>query len=91
MNELTEERYPARRGRGPCHDLFLDAADGQHQAAQADLAGHGGIAADGAVGHERDERHEHGDARAKPVLRDRARRHVHIDVALLEAACNRPG
>ena len=74
---------PARARR---QHLLLDAADRQHQAAQADLAGHGDVAADGAVGQQRGQRHEHGDARARPVLRHRARRHVHVDVALLEAA-----
>jgi menaquinone-9 beta-reductase len=55
--------------RGPLEPaLLLDAADRQHQAAQADLAGHGGVAAHGAVGHQRHQRHEHGDAGARPSL-----------------------
>ena len=33
---------------------------------------------------QRDQRHEHRDAGARAVLRDRARRHVDVDVALLE-------
>ena len=37
------------------------------------------------VGEQRGERHEHRDARARSVLRDRAGRHVDVDVALLEA------
>ena len=35
-------------------DLLLDAADRQHQPAQADLAGHGGVAAHRALGEQRD-------------------------------------
>ena len=77
MTRLT----PARCGRD---DLLLDAADRQHQPAQGDLAGHRRVGADGAVGHQRHQRHEHGDARARPVLRRRAGRHVNVDVGLLE-------
>ena len=72
---------PARGGR---HDLLLDAAHRQHQPAQADLAGHGGVAADRAAGQQRDQRHEHRDAGAGPVLGRCAGRDVDMDVVLLE-------
>ena len=72
---------PSPRG-GDC--LFLDAADRQYQAAQADLAGHRGVALDGAAGQQRRQRGEHRDACRGPVLRDRARRHMDVDVAALE-------
>ena len=67
-------------------DFLFDAADRQHEAPQADLAGHRGVAAHGALGHQRNQRHEHGDPGARPVFRDCACRHVDVDVALLEAA-----
>ena len=64
--------------------LLLDAADRQHQTAQADFAGHRDVAAHGLIGQERDQRDEHRDARARAVLGNGARRNVDVDVALLE-------
>src|SRR6516165_2870947 len=77
---------PLDAGAVRADHLLLDAADREHQPAQADFAGHRGIAAHGAIGHQRYQRHEHGDAGARPVFRDRACRDVDMDVALLEAA-----
>ena len=62
---------------------YVDAADRQHEAAQADLAGHREVAADRAAGQERREREEDRDAGARPVLRDRAGRHVDVHLAPL--------
>src|SRR5262249_1388717 len=50
--------------RGGDH-LLLDAADGEHQAAQADLAGHGGVVWEGAGGPSRTPGPAHPDARAR--------------------------
>ncbi len=66
------------------HRLLLDATDRQHEAAQADLTRHGDVVAHRPVGHQRHERRIERDACARPVLRDRARRDVHVDVALFE-------
>ena len=75
-------RRDARAQRG--QHLLLDAADRQHEAAQADLAGHRDVVAHDPPGEERRERDEHRDARARAVLRRRARGHVDVDVRLLE-------
>ena len=64
--------------------LFLDPAYRQNQSAQADLAGHGEIAAGRAMGNQRRQRDEHRDSGARPILRNGAGRHVDVDVALLE-------
>jgi hypothetical protein len=71
------------RGAGR-EDLLLDAADGQHLAAQRDLAGHRHVAADLASRERRDHRGRDRDAGRGPVLRDRALRHVDVDVVRLE-------
>src|SRR5205823_3008430 len=71
------------RGRD---DFLLDAADREHQAAQADLPGHRGVAPYRAPGEQGDEGHEHGDSSARSILRDRPRRHMDMDIALLEPA-----
>ena len=72
---------PARLGG---EDLLLDAADRQHFAAQRDLAGHRDVVADRPPGEQRDERRHHRDAGGRAVLRDRAGRHVDVEVGLLE-------
>ena len=65
--------------------FFLQAADGQDQAAEGDLAGHGDVGADGFLQEQADaESGEHGDARAGAVLRDRAGGDVDVDVGLRE-------
>src|SRR5205807_10121846 len=52
--------------------FFFEAADGEDQAAQGDLAGHGDVGAGGLVEHEGREAGEHGGAGAGAVLGDRA-------------------
>src|SRR6185295_2832503 len=66
--------------------LLLDAADRQHQAAQADLAGHRQVVGHRAIRKQRHQRRVHGHAGARTVLRNRARGHVDVDVALVEHA-----
>src|SRR5690606_17121801 len=89
--DLLEVAPVARRqhhtldaGGGGGDDLLLDAAHRQHEAAQADLARHRGVAAHGAAGEQRDECGEHRHARARSVLRRRPGRHVDVDVELAE-------
>ena len=64
--------------------LLLEPADRQHAALQRDLAGHADRVLHRAPGEERRERRRHRDAGARPVLRDRARRDVHVERAVLE-------
>jgi hypothetical protein len=52
---------------------------------QAVLAGHNRIAWHSALGHERSERQEHGNARAGTVLERGACRYVHASIAVFEA------
>jgi len=52
---------------GPEH-LLLDAADGEHLAAQRDLAGHGHVVTHQAAGKQRGQRGGDGDARRRPVF-----------------------
>src|SRR3569833_2107093 len=70
----------ARGGDG----LFLDAAHRQHQAAQADLAGHRDVGLHGLAREQRVQRGEHVPAGAGAVVGNGAGRHVDVDVALLE-------
>ena len=63
--------------------LLLDAADRQHPAGQRDLAGHRQIVAAPGAGQQRHQRGHHRDARRRTVLRDRAGRHVDVDVGRL--------
>ena len=65
-------------------DLLLQPADRQHAAAQRDLAGHRHVAADRPPRQRRDHRRRDRDAGRRAFLRHRARRHVHVDVVLLE-------
>src|SRR6266446_6932077 len=66
------------------NDFFLDAAVWEHQAAQADLAGHRRVAAHRAIGQQRDKRGEHRHTRARSVLGDGAGGNMDVNVALLE-------
>ena len=72
---------PAAQGR---QQLFLQAADRQHPAAQRDFAGHGDVAMHRNAGEDRDDGGGHGHARRRAVLGRRAFRHVHVDVATIE-------
>ena len=64
--------------------LLLQPADRQHAAAQRDLARHRHVAPHRDAGEDGDDAGRHGDARARPILRRRALRHMHMDVAPLE-------
>ena len=75
-------RADSRAKRG--EHLLLDATDGQHKPAQADLARHRAIAPHGPVGHQRRERGEHRDARARSVLWNGAGRDVDVNIAFFE-------
>ncbi|ENN85911.1 hypothetical protein RHSP_17182 [Rhizobium freirei PRF 81] len=68
-----------------CEQLFLQAADRQHAAAQRDFTGHGDILGNRDAGHDRDDRGCHGDTGRGTILRRCAFRQVHMDVALVEA------
>ena len=72
-------------GRVRGQHLLLEPADRQHAALQRDLAGHADRVLDGAAGQQRRERRRHRDAGARAVLRDRARGHVDVELASLEA------
>src|SRR5262245_37007915 len=65
-------------------DLLLDAADGQHLAAQRNLARHRHVALHWTTGGERGERRHHGHSRRGPVLGHGARRNVHVNGLALE-------
>ena len=71
------------RGMGGQH-LLLDPADGEDETPEADLARHRDIVPHVPSGEERDESDEHCDAGAGPVLRDRSRGNMDVNVALLE-------
>ena len=80
---LGEDHVGEARGVGGEH-LLLQAADRQHAALQRDLAGHADRVLDRAAGQERRQRGRHRDAGARAVLRDRARRDVHVELAVVE-------
>jgi NAD(P)-dependent dehydrogenase (short-subunit alcohol dehydrogenase family) len=81
--ELEDDDPLDARAVGGEH-LLLDAAHGQHPAAQGDLAGHGHVVPDAHAGEQRHQRGHHGDPGARPVLGHGARRDVDVQVALLE-------
>ena len=66
--------------------FFLEAADGEDRAAEADFAGHGEVVADGFAGVETCEGGEHGDACAGAVFGDGTCGDVDVDIVLAEGA-----
>ena len=76
--------HPGDPGPVGGEDLGLDAADGQHAAAEGALAGHRGVVADPAAGQQRGQGREDRDPSRGPVLRHGARGHVDVDVAGVE-------
>src|SRR6267143_4273085 len=76
-----EDADPLRR-----QDLLLEPADLQDAPAQRDLAGHGDIVAYRRVGEGGGKRGGHGDPGGRSVLRDRAGRHMDVEVVLGEDA-----
>src|SRR5207253_2097951 len=63
--------------------LLLDAADRQHLAAERDLSRHGDVRPNRTAGQQRGERGGDGDARRRPVLGNRARGYVDVQVGVL--------
>src|SRR5688500_11019972 len=72
----------ARKVRG--QDLALQAADGQDATTERDLAGHRHFLADRNAGERADHGQCHRDTRGRPVLWDRAGRHVDVQRVLFE-------
>src|SRR4051794_3278639 len=64
--------------------LLLQAADRQHQAGERDLAGHRGVRAHGPPRYQRRERRGQRDSGARPILGNRACRHVDVHVVVGE-------
>src|ERR1017187_4615641 len=64
--------------------LLLETADGENAAPKRDLAGHRYVVPNADPRQHRDERREHRDTGARPILRHRAGRNVDMDIALLE-------
>src|SRR3569833_488045 len=68
-----------------CSDgLLLDPTDRQHQSSQTDLASHRHIRTHCLASQQRCQGREHRHSRSRSVLRDCARRHVHVNVAVLK-------
>ncbi len=70
--------------RQSSQDLGLDAPHREHQAAQADLASHGEVAANSAIGVERNQRRVEGHSSAGAVFRNGAGGNVYMQIKLLE-------
>ena len=73
---ITSNRSGAMRRQ----QLFFQSADGQYLAAQRNLAGHGDIAPDGNLAQSAGNRGGDGDAGRRAIFRNRAFRHVHVDI-----------
>src|SRR3954454_21100589 len=91
LREVLEVRLVQLRGDRVRHAralrgerLLLEPADRQHLAGERDLARHGDVGAHRPSGDKRHDRRRHRDARARPVLRHRAGRHVHVQVVRAE-------
>src|SRR5258705_5508764 len=67
-------------------DLLLDTADRQDQAAQRYFPGHCGIVSHRPAREKRRQGHEHRNASARSVLGNGTRRHMNMNVRLLEQA-----
>ena len=76
--------HPLDAGAVGGQHLLLDAADLQDSTAQRDLAGHGDVVSDVAGREQRHQRGEHGDAGGGTVLGDAPRRHVDVDLLLVQ-------
>ena len=91
---LGEDHVGQPRGVRGEH-LLLQPADREHAPLQRHLAGHPDRVLDRAPREERRERGRHRDPGARPVLRDRARRHVDVERplerVLVDAQPVRPG
>ena len=64
--------------------LLLDAPDRQHASLQGHLTRHADTLLHRTAGQQRCQRRRHRDAGRRSVLRDRARRHMQVELALLE-------
>src|SRR3569833_176108 len=68
-----------------CSDgLLLDPTDRQHQSSQTDLASYRHIRTHCLASQQRSQGREHRHTRTRSVLRDFARRNVHVNVAVLK-------
>ncbi len=76
LGRITSNRSGAMRGQ----QFFLQSADGQHLAAQRDLARHRDVAPDGNLAQCAGNRGGDGDASRRSVLGNRAFRHVHVNI-----------
>ena len=77
-----DKRVDPRAPRG--ERLHLDATHREHLTAQRDLPGHRNVVANRNAGQQGHERDRHRGARRGPILRNRARRNVQVDVGLFE-------
>ena len=75
--------FPDSRALRAQH-LFLDSADRQHDSGERNFSGHRHARPHRPPGQQADQRRDHRDARRRPVLRNRARRHVNVQVELAE-------
>ena len=64
--------------------LLLQPADRQHATLQRHLTGHPDRVPDGPSREQRGKRSRHRDAGARPILRDRSRRNVHVERCVVE-------
>ena len=64
------------------HQFFFQTADGQHLAAQGDLAGHGQVAAHGNLAQRAGDGGGDGDARRGAIFRDSTFGNVHVQVEI---------
>src|SRR4051794_7499149 len=78
------EDHVGQSGRVRGEHLLLQAADRQHAALERHLARHADGVLHRPAAQQRGERGRHRDAGARAVLRDRARGHVDVELALLE-------
>ena len=71
-------RMTRHAGAGGGQDFFFDSPHGQHQAREADLAGHRRVTAGGVSAVEARQGRSHGDAGRRAVLANGAGRHMNV-------------
>ena len=84
------ENHIAQPGRVRGKDFLFQAADRKHAPLKRHLTGHADVVPDGPAAHQRGKRGGHRDPGARAVLGDRARRHVKVKLAILEAVLRDP-
>src|SRR5579864_1354622 len=70
--------------------FFFYAADRQYIATQSDFPGHRQVRSDRAIRQQRNQRSRHRDASRRTILRNCARRHVHMNIVIREEAFLNP-